>query len=159
MAMIRASEILLSAMLAAGFAIADDPPEPLLSPPPSFVQVGDVQPAKGLLKLIAAKTIFEDVKYRVPVVVLQDGVKKTVFEERTTRKPRIVTEEMEARGDNLQVLDGAGRKLEVGELWKRVKKGDTVLVVHDVKIDPVWLRVVKPEATILVLSLTPAKPS
>jgi hypothetical protein len=149
----------LSAVLLAFSAPAQEKADLPASAPPQFLRVVAVDADKGQLRLMVCKLVAESFEVRVTRKAVIDGVERELgtAEKRVRMKP--VCEESIWKIGELSAIDGSGQRIDPKDLPKRVHKGDTVLHVVGDKVDPVWLKIVRPEAVILLTPPVIAPPA
>src|SRR5262245_25344551 len=140
---------LLTAALAAP-ALAQEKDKGPASPPPTLHVVSRVDADKGEVWVTQIIMVPATEKRVVVVKVLVNGKEVPENRETTVTVTRHETREVLWSAKGGRAVDGAGEPIKADELGKRVKAGDTVLVGTGDRVDPAWLKVLKPEAVILL---------
>ncbi len=116
-------------------------------PPPQFMMVSQVDPAKNSFSLLQMVEIPRTVQVVEEKVV--DGQVVKVLKQVTEMVREI--RELRMIGPTPPVYSAAGKKLAGDELWRRLKKGQVVLVAADGRmVDAAYLRVVQPDTLVVV---------
>jgi len=142
----------------AAVAIAQPPnPEfPMISP--TAVEVAGVNADAGVLEFAVTVMVPVTKNIQVERKVLVDGQERTVVETRTVTAYESMVKSVQWALKGNRAFDGNGKKLEGDAFWKKIKKGDVVLMAQGTTIDAKWTKVLKPE-TIILLSEPAAHPA
>jgi hypothetical protein len=146
--MIRSSLTALALLALAGGGRADDK---LLSPPPRFVTVNEVNEKIG--EVIFSELTMRYIPKEVEREVFEDGKKVTV--KQTVFVPEYTTALVKFAVKDGQVFDGAGKKLDATDVWKRVAVGAPVVLSSNFRmVDDTYLKLLSKDALVFV----PAQP-
>jgi len=142
----------LAALALARPGLADDK---LPGPPPHFVTVQNVDRKAG--EITFAELTMHYVAREVTREVVQDGKKVPVKE--TVYVPEFRTGLIKYSVADGQVYDGAGKKLDADEVWKRATVGAAVLLSSDFRmVDDAYLKLLNKDALVFVPALPKAPP-
>jgi hypothetical protein len=124
---------------------------------PNVVEVSNVNAADGVVAFEVTVMIAVPKTVTVQRIVNVNGQQQTVVENRVvTTFERVVKMVPWALKGN-SAFDGSDKKIADADLWKRIKKGDSVIMAQGTTLDERWTKVLKPETIILLT--TPAAPS
>jgi hypothetical protein len=127
------------------------------SPPPTLHSVTRVAADRGEIQYQVTMTVPVTEKRTVAETVNQNGKQVVVNREVTVTMMRQEAKEVLWSAKAGRAIDGSGKPVAADELFKRLKAGDTILHAPGDKVDPAWLKVLKPDAVIL-LTAPPAPP-
>jgi uncharacterized protein YkwD len=140
---------LVCMLLMLGSTRAQDAPFVPKSPPPSFGFVHALDTEKGLIKVLYV------VAKPVHVTLYKEETRETEGKVVAVKVPYTETKMVmevalkEWAPMSGKATDGSGKVLGEAEVWKRLKKGDAVLLMQGDTIDPAFLKVIQPEAVVL----------
>jgi hypothetical protein len=123
-----------------------NPPTPN-GPQPEFVTVRKIIEAQKTVIVLQTQVVI------VPVTVTAYKDKQPFT--KTAYRQEYRLEERAFALDKATVYDAAGKKVAVQDALKRLKVGNTVLVATQ-PVDPLYLRVIRPDTLILVSPHVPA---
>jgi hypothetical protein len=140
--------------LIALFSLAMAPERPPRNPPmpngpqPDFVTVQAIDPVQKRVEYLQTEMVIVP----VAVTVFENGrqVTKTAYRSEYRQSRRVIALAKDA------VYDAAGKKVPAEEALKRLKAGATVLVATQ-PVDPLYLRVIRPDTLILIGPAAPAR--
>jgi hypothetical protein len=145
--------MLLTAVLTSAVA-APVPPEPPLKPPQG-------PPPAQVLASLTAEGDFE-ITRPVPVATTERRVRtvtidgRPVREEYTVTVPRTVNETRRIKSEGVKVYTAGGKEVDAKDVPDKLKKPTIVLFANDGnKVDPFYLKIVKPD-TLVVVAPAPA---
>src|SRR5262245_53538891 len=144
----RTSILLIAAFSAP--VVAQEKDNPPTAPAPTFRVILRIDAEKGEVVFKQVERVPVQIAVPVRETIMQDGmvVEVTRNVTRTVMKNRETEQVWRLKGN--QALDGAGQPIEAEQLWKRLKAGDPVIVVAGGELDPVWRKLLKPDAVILL---------
>src|SRR5260370_37231500 len=118
-------------------------------PQPRFAIVHEIDKDRGEITLLQS----EAVSKAVSVKSIEKGQEVT----RMVVRQVLRSVPHQFSFDKGSVVDAAGKKIAVAEVWKRLKRGATVLMDNQ-QPDPQYLRVVQPDTLIFITSPLPKLP-
>jgi hypothetical protein len=134
------------------FSLSLAPERPVRNPPtpngpqPEFATIQAIDPEQKRVEFLQTETVM----IPVTVAVLENGrqTTRTVFRQEYRMTRRVFALAKDA------VYNAAGKKVSAQDALKRMKVGDTVLLATQ-PVDPLYLRVIRPDTLILVGSQPP----
>jgi hypothetical protein len=117
-------------------------------PQPEFATVQAIDPAQKRVEYLHMEVV--TVPVTVPVNVNGRTFNKTAYRQEYRMSKRAIALTKDA------VYDAAGKKVPAEEALKRLKAGATVLVATQ-PVDPLYLRVIRPDTLILIGPAAPAR--
>jgi hypothetical protein len=136
------------------FSLAVAPERPPRNPPmpngpqPEFVMVQAIDPVQKRVEYLHMEVV--TVPITVPVNVNGQTFTKTAYRQEYRQTRRTIALAKDA------VHDAGGKKVTAEEALKRLKVGVTVLVATQ-PVDPLYLRVIRPDTLILIGPAAPAR--
>ena len=156
----------LAAVVLSGDAAAAPAPAetkantPIKGPAPVLGRVGKIDADKGTVEVRSLESVSTTrTVYVVVPVKRAGGTVEHVPQARNFTDTYTLMKSLSWSGKTGQALDGQGKKIADELLWQRLRPGETVLYLDADAVDSAWLRVLKPDAVILMSRLPkPPKP-